>query len=252
MSDIQGELLIAFEMHSPERIREILDAGFDPNSEIRGKAAVNWLLEMYSRSDNFPECLKLMLDRGAMLDNPVIAPVLLNDADSLRAAINADPELLKHRTELICAFTSLAGATLLHVAAEYGNLDAARVLIEMGADVNARAAIDEYGLNGHPPIFHTVSSIGNRSEPLLRLLLDSGAKTDVFLKGITWGKGFEWETTFFDVTPVSYAQMGSLPQVHRKEGDIYHNIKLLLEASGRTVPPLDNIPNRYLTPKAGN
>jgi hypothetical protein len=38
--------------------------------------------------------------------------------------------------------------------------------------------------------------------------------------------------------------------VHRSESDIYDNIKLLVEAAGRTVPPLDNVPNRYLKPKA--
>lgn len=58
------------------------------------------------------------------------------------------------------------------------------------------------------------------SAPILRLLLDAGAKSDVFLRGVTWGKGFEWETTLFDVTPISYAQFGLLPQVHRMERDI--------------------------------
>jgi ankyrin repeat protein len=132
------------------------------------------------------------------------------------------------------------------VAAEYGNLNAARALIEAGADVNATAAFDEYGLNGHTPLFHTVNSIFNRSEPIMRLLLSAGAKTDVHLKGISWGKGYPWETTFFDVTPVSFAQMGLLPHVHRNESDIYSNIKALLEAAGRPVPPLENVPNRYL------
>lgn len=117
----------------------------------------------------------------------------------------------------------------------------------MGADVHARAAVDEAGLNGHTPIFHTVNSNDNRSAPLLRLLLDAGARPDVLLQGITWGKGFEWETTCFDVTPISYAQLGLLPQMHRRERDIYANIRLLLEASGRLVPPLENIPNRYLS-----
>jgi hypothetical protein len=46
------------------------------------------------------------------------------------------------------------------------------------------------------------------------------------------------------------AQFGLLPQVHRTELDIYDNIRLLIEAAGRTVPPLDNVPNRYLNPKA--
>ena len=84
----------------------------------------------------------------------------------------------------------------------------------------------------------------------MRLLLEAGANTDIRLLGLTWGKGYEWETTFFDVTPISYAQMGLLPQVHRGEPEIYSNIRLLLEAAGRSVPPLDNVTNRYLRPKS--
>ena len=37
-----------------------------------------------------------------------------------------------------------------------------------------------------------------------------------------------------------------LPQVHRREKDIYANIVRLLKAGGRVVPPLENVPNRYL------
>ena len=85
----------------------------------------------------------------------------------------------------------------------------------------------------------------------MRLLLAAGAMTDVRLVGLSWGKGYEWETTFFDVTPISYAQMGLLPQVHRSQRDIYSNIRLLLEAAGHRVPPLANVPNRYLRPKSG-
>ena len=59
----------------------------------------------------------------------------------------------------------------------------------------------------------------------------------------------ELRTTFFDVTPISYAQMGLMPQVHRRDADIYANIRRLLNASGRGVPPLDNVPNRYLHPR---
>ena len=245
-----GDLLIAFELHSVEQIRAALDAGVDVRAPIRGKAPVNWLTEMYSRGGDFPKCLRLMLDRGAVLDDPVVAPVLLNDAEALASAIRANRSLLDHRTTMLSAFTPLIGASLLHVAAEYGNADVARVLIEMGADVNAKASVDEFGLNGHTPIFHTVNSISNHAAPILQMLLDAGAKTDVAVRGITWGKGFEWETTLFDVTPVSYAQFGLLPQVHRRDVDIYDNIKRLIEAAGRPVPPLDNVPNKYLNPKA--
>ncbi|MFM8397975.1 MAG: hypothetical protein ACKOAH_09095, partial [Pirellula sp.] len=81
--------------------------------------------------------------------------------------------------------------------------------------MNARADVDSDGLNGHTPIFHTVNSNDNRSEPIMQLLFDAGARTDIHLAGIQWGKGFDWETIFFDMTPISYAQIGLMPQVHR-------------------------------------
>jgi hypothetical protein len=231
-----ADILVALELHSVDQIRAALDAGLDPQAQVRCKSLVNWLTEMYSRGDEFPHCLRLLLDRGAVLDDPVLAPVLLNDPEAVASAVRANPSLLDHRTTMVSAFTPLVGVSLLHVAAEYGNADAARVLIDLGADVNAAAATDANGLNGHTPLFHTVNSNRNYAAPILKMLLKAGAKADVALQGITWGKGFEWETTLFDVTPISYAQFGLLPQVHRSESDIYDNIKLLLEAAGRTVP----------------
>jgi len=239
------DLIGAFELHSVDEIRSVLDSGLDVRAPIRGKSPITWLTEMYTRSGAFPDCVRLMLDRGAELDDPAIAPVLLDDAD----AVKGNRTLVEHRTTMVSAFTPLVGATMLHVAAEYGSARVARALIEMGADVNATAAVDECGLNGHTPLFHTVNSILNHAEPIMRLLLDAGARPDVRLHGITWGKGFEWETTIFDVTPISYAQFGLLPQVHRREADIYEIITRLLKAAGRPVPPLENIPNRYLNPR---
>jgi hypothetical protein len=250
MTDAVEELLSAFDGHDVEGVRAALEAGADPCSPIRGKQPVVWLLEEYTRSDRLGDCLRLLFERGAVLPDPLLSPVLLNDAQGMAAAVRDQPAVLEHRTTLVSAFTSLAGVSLLHVAAEYGNFDAARALVEAGADVNARADLDEDGLNGHTPLFHTVNSIHNRSEPIMRLLLAAGARTDLRLAGITWGKGYAWETTFFDVTPISYAQMGLMPQMHRSERETYSNVRCLLEASGRTVPPLRNVPNRYLRPKS--
>lgn len=249
---LHDDFLLALELHSVERLRTVLDAGLDLRDPIRGKSAVCWLTEMYTRSDRFPDCLRLLLERGAIPEDKWVIPVLLDDVELLAAAFLENPFLLEHRTTLISAFTPLAGASLLHVAAEYGHVRAARFLLEKGAEVDARAAVDEFGLNGHTPLFHTVNSNENRSEPVMRLLLEAGARSDVRLPGITWGRGFEWETTCFDVTPVSYAQLGLLPQMHRRESDVYANVKLLLEAAGRRVPPLANVPNRYLRPKGGD
>jgi hypothetical protein len=37
--------------------------------------------------------------------------------------------------------------------------------------------------------------------------------------------------------------------MHRREDHTYTNVRRLLEASGRKVPPLENVPNRYLKPR---
>jgi hypothetical protein len=54
MSTTEDDVLVAFELHSVEGIRGALDEGFDPRSMIRGRPGVDWLLEMYTRSDPFP------------------------------------------------------------------------------------------------------------------------------------------------------------------------------------------------------
>ncbi len=249
MADATAELLSSFDGHNVEGIRCALDAGADACSPVRGKLPVVWLLEEYMRSDRLGDCLRLLFERGAKLPDPLLAPVLFNDAPAVASAIKRQPAILHHRTSMVSAFTPLTGVTLLHVAAEYGNLEAAQALVEAGADVNANADIDENGFNGHTPLFHTVNSIFNRSEPIMRLLLSAGSRTDLQLSGLVWGKGYEWESTFFDVTPISYAQMGLMPQVHRIETEIYSNVRYLLESSQRRVPALSNVPNRYLQPK---
>lgn len=242
-------LLDAFDGHDVDGVRAAIAHGADVCTPIDGKCPIYWLLEQYERSDRLADCIRLLIDQGATLDDPAILPVLLDDAEAIRCAIKQTPSLLEHRTTLVSAFTSLVDVSLLHVAAEYGNLKAARALVDSGANLNSVAAIDEYGLNGHTPLFHCVNSIYNRSEPILRLLVDAGADTTIRVDGIVWGKGYPWETVFLDVTPISYAQMGLLPQMHRKEKEIYGNIATLLRQSGRKVPPFDNIPNRYLVPK---
>ena len=245
----QQKLLYAFDGHDLAGVRGDIDAGVDVRVPIDGKPVVDWLLEGHTRSDRLPDCLRLLLERGATIEDPYLTPVLLDDLDGVLIAARANAGFTSHRTTLTSSFTSLVDVTLLHVAAEFGNQNSARALVSLGADVNAPAGIDELGFNGHTPLFHTVNSNGNRSEPIMRLLLEAGADGFVRLDGLYWGKGYPWETVFFDVTPLSFAQMGLLPQVHRIERDIYSNIRQLIASCERTMPPLDNVPNRYLKPK---
>ncbi len=245
-------LLEVLECHEEERLRSWLDAGHDAARPVRGKTPVQWLLEMYMRGVHFAPCLRLLLARGGRLPDQALAPVLLDDAEALRAALRADPGLGQRRFDLVSAFTPLRSASPLHVAAEYGNLAVARVLLEAGAALEVRAATDAFGGDGHTPLFHTVNSLLDHCAPVMHLLLDAGARTDVVLPAITWGRGFPWETTLFDVTPISYCQAGLLPQMHRREPDVYRNLERLLAAARRPRPPLPNVPNRYLLPRGGN
>src|SRR5262245_5353890 len=117
----QQRLLDAFDGHDVDEVRAALDDGADPCSPICGKLPVECLTEAYTRSDRFPTCLRLLLDGGAVPPDPAIVPVLLDDAPAVRDAVRADPSLLSHRTTLGSSFTPLVGASLLHVAAEFGN-----------------------------------------------------------------------------------------------------------------------------------
>lgn len=249
MADFIDDFLLACETHDPDQLRSVLGKGCDLRLPIRGKLPLTWLIEMYTRSDRFPACLHLVLEQGATLEDPYIAPVLLDDPDALRDALNRDPSLLTHRTTLPCAFTPLVGVSLLHVAAEYGHLRAAEVLLAHGIIVDVPAAIDGEGLGGHTALFHTVNANADRPAAVRELLLTAGARADHRVAGLTWGRGFEWETTFFDLTPISYAQLGLLPQMHRREVDVVAVVRRLLAAAERPVPAMGNVPNRYLAGK---
>lgn len=246
MNTPQDTLLLGFETHSIEKIQTALAAGVDVNGLINGRTPLTWLVEMYLRSPKFSDCVRCLTQAGARFPDAGLLAVLLDDAELLGAELRKNPSLIHHQVDLRCAFTPLVGASLLHVAAEFGLVRAAAVLLKAGADVEAKAAVDDYGFNGHTPIFHTVCQRANHCQPVLRLLLEHGAKADIRLAGIVWGKSFEWETTIFDATPLSYTQAALLPQFGRDERDVYENIKLLAQASGRILPKELNVPNKYL------
>jgi ankyrin repeat protein len=248
---VATDFFYACELHDADGIAAAIAAGLDPNAPLDGKVPLEWLLEMYTRSDAFPACLRALLDRGAMLGPVAAVPVLLNDAEAIERAASADPAWVHQRVSLPSAFTPLDDVTLLHVAAEWGHLAAARVLLASGADVNARAGVGADGLGGHTPIFHTVNSHANRSAPVMHVLLAAGADATARVAGLTWGRGHEWETTFFELTPIAYAQLGMLPQMHRDERQIVENVRALLAAAGRPVPALPNVPNRYVARSRG-
>jgi hypothetical protein len=241
------QLLYNIEVHSVEGIRRYFEDGGDPNEMHDGVPLFTTMVEMYLRSPRFQQCVTVFIDHGLVFDDPALLAVLSNDAHHLEELIGADPGIVsKTYSRFNNTFTPLTGGTLLHYCAEYNHVQAARVLVKHGADVNARAGLDEHGFGGHTPIFHTVCQVLNNSEEMLHYLLERSAGLDLTVKGLIWGKGYEWETFIPAVNPVSYAMMGLLPQMHRAPLTVARVVSLLLRhAYGIEFTP-PNVPNAYL------
>ncbi len=243
---IEEDLLGAFEIHSPSEIRASLSAGASPTELIKGKRPIDSLIESYLRSPRFAECLQVLLDAGASIGDPLLQAVLMDDGPGLRRLLKISPDEIQRKLSPLCAFTSCRGISPLHLCAEFNSLRCAAVLLDAGADVNARADVDKTGLGGQTPIFHAVNSIFNYCRPVMELLVESGADLDIRVRSLLWGEAFDWETVVFDATPLSYAQCGLYKQFHRTESDIYSNIAYLHERRYGIAPAFRNVPNKYL------
>ena len=246
MPDIK-KLQHDIEVHSIEGIRRYFEEGGSPNEVHSGVPLFTTMVEMYTRTPRFKDCVKVFVDAGLQFDQLALLYVLMDDAEKLNEHLKKSPDLVSATySQFNNAYTPLAGGTLLHFCAEYNSIDCAHLLVEHGANVNARAGLDEYGFGGHTPIFHTVNQNSNNSLETLNYLLDNSADPAMTVKGLIWGKGYEWETWIPAVNPISYAMMGMLPQMHRNEKAVAETLSLLVKkAYGIDYKPL-NIPCAYL------
>jgi hypothetical protein len=65
---------------------------------------------------------------------------------------------------------------------------------------------------------------------VLKYLLAQNADLDLTVRGLTWGKGYNWETFVPSVNPISYAMMGLLRQFQRTEQQIYEGVSCAAKA----------------------
>jgi hypothetical protein len=244
--DYLHELIIQIELHSVEGIKECFSHGVSPNDYFRGEPLIYELTSEYLRTPRFKDCVQAFVDYGLEFEDKILLSVLLNDAESLDDHISNKPEVVSNTYTLRCAYTPLYEATLLHICAEFNHLSCAEVLVKHGADVNAKAGIEQDGFGGQTPIFHTVNQNLNNSIDMLNYLLAISADLKITVPGIIWGKGYEWETLIPAVNPISYAMMGLIPQMHRNEITISKVVVTLLRyAYGIDYSP-KNVPCAYL------
>ncbi|MGE0812500.1 MAG: ankyrin repeat domain-containing protein [Vicinamibacterales bacterium] len=174
----------------------VADGAGDP------RAPVALVLGTYSRRPRGKHaCLELLLRHGVALpDTPPMA-VHRGRVDLLARHLEADPGLLDRTFAYdaffppalgchpddgaACTGTPLGGATLLHMAIDYGELDIAAWLLDRGMDPDTPAAITG-GWGGHTALFGAVVSYAARigltypgvpadRDPFADLLLSRGA-----------------------------------------------------------------------------
>lgn len=240
------EISFQIELHSPEGIRNCFAHGISPNDDFRGRPLIEELISEYTRSPRFKDCVQVFVDHGLKIEDEALLAVLLDKAEQLESFLRDNPVLVSKKHSFRCAYTPMHEVTLLHICAEFNHLACAEVLLKYNADINSKAGYDEYGFGGQTAIFHTVNQNSNQSSGMLDFLLLHHADLQIIVRGLIWGKGYEWETLIPAVTPVSYAMMGLLPQMHRDERTIAQTVSILLKKAYGIEYSSKNIPNAYL------
>ncbi len=247
--DYFEKIIGEIEVHSVEGIRECFSNGVNPNDKFRNEPLIYELTSEYGRTSRFKQCVKAFVDYGLYFGDKILLSVLLDDEKSLETQLINDPEAVSREYSLKCAYTPLYKASLIHICAEFNHLSCAKILVAHGADINATAGIDEYGFGGQTPIFHTVNQNSNNSLDMQNYLLSQPVDLKITVAGLIWGRTYEWETLIPAVNPISYAMMGLLPQMHRREPVISETVSRLLKVAYGINYTAQNIPCAYLKKK---
>ncbi len=203
-----------------------------PFTDAKGDplAPLALVLTTYSRNPaGKRECLQIFAQRGyGMPDTPIMA-LHRGDAARLGEFLRRDPRLAHQRfraaeiypSALGCAEdlqtgmcgTPVDGTTLLHMAVDFDEQEIFDLLLASGADVNARALVDQDGFGGQTPLFNALVSCAyicgrQRDARMVRELLSRGASTALqasVRKFLDWREQPGWHEAR-NVTAVEWAR----------------------------------------------
>jgi len=189
-------------------------------TDSRNPEAKHAILELYGRYGlELPDTPTMALHRGRL---DLLEAHLRREPGLLTRQFAHEeiypPELGCHDEVLATHGTPLKGATLLHMCADYDELDIARWLLGSGMDANTPAAVDPDGFGGHTALFATVVSQPNfwmnyqgrpPAAPFTELLLLHGADPNArasLRKQLHPGYGPDTLHEYRDVTPISWGE----------------------------------------------
>ena len=155
-------------------------------TDSRKPSAKHRILELYVEYGlRLPDTPTMALHRGRI---DLLEEHLRRDPNLRRRTFDHTeiypPELGCHDEILATHGTPLAGTTLLHMCADYGEYEIARWLLDRGMNADEKAAVDADGFGGHTALFSAVVSQANfginhhgkaPDTRFARLLLEHGA-----------------------------------------------------------------------------
>jgi hypothetical protein len=189
-------------------------------TDSRNREASHRILELYAEHGfRFPDTPVMALQRGRI---DLLEQHLRRDPDLLRRRFTHEefypPELGCHDEVLATHGTPLAGATLLHLCVDYGEIEIARWLLDHGMNVDEPANVDSDGFGGHTALFSTVVSqpnfwINHRGQTsdaaFTRLFLDHGANPNArasLRKRLHPGYEIDGLHEYRNLTPIAWGQ----------------------------------------------
>lgn len=206
-------VFVTGECLDPGGLQFLIDHGADVTfppvkTKYGNQCPLSYWLGSYVRGNNEQKHrgIEILLKAGAHLPAEVSPPILAihrGDVKSLAELLDNDLSLLTRRfADMPYGNIGLAGATLLHCAVEFGELECLDELLNRRADINMKADVID-GVGGQTPVFHVINTNwDSQFQTLEHLVKRVGRGIDLSVKA-----SFHWYgESHAPVTPIEFSQ----------------------------------------------